>query len=297
MELILAGPGSYARMKTAMQAHVDQERHVMFQQSADEARRRLIEMIDQASMTMSDRMDEVFVAMRRDYRAVLGGGDAQGEILPKSQRLLRKQVMTTLDGVERQFEKALGLAAAADDNGNAEGEAKNLEERGEDQGSDADDAPFRESATNDMVNRQLKSEDKQHKDIPMDDIPGPASLTKDNEVAIQDIPQLPNNHVPVSADHDKVKTESIAEHTEDAPVDRSALGQPEPHEQGTFDSYQESFNSTGIHEADQGETFNSTAGTDEDNAEEGENLPSEPEHEPEFEEEMDSFESFPHSDF
>lgn len=250
-----------------MHAHVDQERHVMFQQSADEAQRRLMEMIEEVIMTMSDRMDEVFVAMRRDYRSVLGGGDTQGEMLPKSQRLLRKQVIATLDGVEKLFKTALGQAA--DDDCKAEGEAKNLEECGENQDLDADD----------VADRQLKSEQGERKDVLMRDIPGSASWTDDNpvpnnQVLTNDNPQVSSNHSPASTDQENGMIESIHKHSGDG-VHLSVFGQPKPQENEASNSDQEDFNSADSHKGDQ------------------EDLPTETEQD----DEMDSFDSFPPSDY
>lgn len=96
-------------MKAAMNSIVDQERHVMFQDSANEARNRIKTMIRDQEEIMRGRTDEVFVAVRRDYRAVLSGGDTHGESLPKSQRLLRKDVMNILEGVETEFKQAIGI--------------------------------------------------------------------------------------------------------------------------------------------------------------------------------------------
>lgn len=92
-----------------MNSIVDQERHVMFQDSANEARNRIKTMIRDQEEIMRGRTDEVFVAVRRDYRAVLSGGDTHGESLPKSQRLLRKDVMNILEGVETEFKQAIGI--------------------------------------------------------------------------------------------------------------------------------------------------------------------------------------------
>lgn len=95
-------------MKTAMNAHVDQERHVMFQESADEVRNRLKTLVQDVEETMSNRVDEVFIAMRRDYRSVLGGGDdVQGQVLPKAQRIMRKEVSGVIDGVEEIFKNMM----------------------------------------------------------------------------------------------------------------------------------------------------------------------------------------------
>lgn len=104
-----AGPGSYMRMKAAMNNHVEYERHEMFQRSADEVRDRLLVMVEEVQKTMSDRADEVFVAICRDYRSVLISRAAQGEVLPKTQRLMRKSVLSELERVEDIFrEVALG---------------------------------------------------------------------------------------------------------------------------------------------------------------------------------------------
>ena len=94
-----------------MNSHVAQERHTMFQESADNVRRMLIDMVKDVGAMMDDKADEVFVHMKRDYRAVLGGGEVQqdGEILPKTQRLARKEIMCILDGVEKKYMKVAGL--------------------------------------------------------------------------------------------------------------------------------------------------------------------------------------------
>lgn len=95
-------------MKAAMNAHVDQERHVMFQESAAEVQGRLRSLVQNVEETMSNRVDEVFLAMRRDYRSVLGAGeDVQGQVLPKVQRLMRKQVIKIFEGVEEIFKKVM----------------------------------------------------------------------------------------------------------------------------------------------------------------------------------------------
>lgn len=297
-------------MKAAMHAHVDQERHVMFQQSADEAKRRLTEMLEAASMTMSDRIDEVFVAMRRDYRSVLGGGDAQGEILPKSQRLLRKQVMTTLDGVEQLFKIALGQAT--DDDGNAEVRVKKLEENGNDQDLDeADSALFQQMATNDTANRQFKSEEGESEDVSMNDVAGHTSRSEEKAVpndqvsTIHHSPQTSNDNFPASTAQENMTREPIFEHREDAHTDWSKPGKPEPpQEQGgttiANSSYQEEYlnNSTGFHEDEDEDEDEDGDGDENETENENENEDDEEElataGDP-SEEEMDSFESFPHS--
>lgn len=100
------GPGSYRRMKSTMNGHVSNERHTMFQRSVDEVRRSLTRMAKDVENTMNDKADEVFILIRRDYRSVLGGGDVpHGQLLPKAQRLLRKEILGIIGKVENLFSK------------------------------------------------------------------------------------------------------------------------------------------------------------------------------------------------
>lgn len=87
-----------------MNAHVDHQRRVMFVESAEGAQMRLEALVKQVEAMMSERVMEVFVAMRRDYRSVLGGAEeSQGELLPKAERLMRKELIRILEDIERMF--------------------------------------------------------------------------------------------------------------------------------------------------------------------------------------------------
>ena len=101
------GPGSYMRMKAAMTQHVDVQRHVMFQQSVDEVRSQLKTLLKDLEAKMNDKTDEIFVSIKRDYRAVLGGGEGvpQGQLLPRSERLSRKEILRIIDGIEAVFRR------------------------------------------------------------------------------------------------------------------------------------------------------------------------------------------------
>ena len=104
-------------MKAAMNSHVAQERHTMFQSSADNVKSRLSVMLKELGVYMNDKADEVYLAMRRDYNSVLGGGEVpqNGEILPKTHRLARKEMMRIFDGVEKVFSKITGLELKDED--------------------------------------------------------------------------------------------------------------------------------------------------------------------------------------
>lgn len=98
-----------------MTAHVDQTRHSMFQQSVDEVRQQLKRLTKDVEARMNDKTDEVFVSMQRDYRSVLGGGAPEGQLLPKSERLLRKEVLRIVDGVEAVFRRIAAGEIPEDD--------------------------------------------------------------------------------------------------------------------------------------------------------------------------------------
>ena len=68
-------------------------------------------MLKELELDMNDKADEVYIAMRRDYNSVLGGGEVArpGELLPKTQRLARKEMIRIIDGVEKVFSKIAGL--------------------------------------------------------------------------------------------------------------------------------------------------------------------------------------------
>lgn len=91
-----------------MHAHVDYQRGVMFAESAEAAQKRLEALVKQVEAMMSERVMQVFVAMRRDYRSVLGGAEeTQGELLPKAERLMRKELIRILGDIERIFTDVL----------------------------------------------------------------------------------------------------------------------------------------------------------------------------------------------
>ena len=115
-----------------MNTHVDHERGVMFEQSAEAAQKRLEALVKQVEAMMSERVMEVFVAMRRDYRSVLGGTE-EGELLPKAQRLIRKEIMRILEEIERMFIDVLDgkVGEKSDDNQDLdEQDVKNEAEEG-----------------------------------------------------------------------------------------------------------------------------------------------------------------------
>ena len=97
------------RMKAHMHEHVETHQGTMYKASADEVRKQLQAMVKDAEETLADKTDEVFIQIKRDYRTVLGGEDVpQGEVIPRVQRLVRKEIKKTIEGVERMMNIVLG---------------------------------------------------------------------------------------------------------------------------------------------------------------------------------------------
>ena len=125
-------------MKALMNAHVDQERHVMFQQSAGNVRKKLVDLIGEVEEFMKEKADEVFVNIKRDYRVGLGGHDVQndGDILPRTQRAVRKEIQRILDGAEEAFMIALDLQLEENDGRKDDSERGDMDIEGPCDGSD-----------------------------------------------------------------------------------------------------------------------------------------------------------------
>ena len=83
-------------------------------------------MLKELETFMNDKADEVYIAMRRDYNSVLGGGDVprNGEILPKTQRLVRKEIKRIIDSVEKAFSRIAGVEFKDEDDEEEEEERK-----------------------------------------------------------------------------------------------------------------------------------------------------------------------------
>ena len=90
--------------------HIDTQRTTMFRNSIKEVRDRLATLIRSVEESMLNRADEVFVAMSRDYRSVLGGSNIpKGEVMPRWQRSMQKDVMKVIESAEAIFKKAAGI--------------------------------------------------------------------------------------------------------------------------------------------------------------------------------------------
>ncbi|KAL9124079.1 MAG: hypothetical protein Q9217_006557 [Psora testacea] len=130
------GPGCFARMKAVMNSHVAHKRHAIFQDSVNHVKKLLNDLLQDVETMMADKTDEVFVQMKRDYRSVLGGGEVSqcGEVLPRVQRQVRKEVMQIVEGVEKMMSRVVGIEVeeAPDEDKGDEEPADGHERKGED---------------------------------------------------------------------------------------------------------------------------------------------------------------------
>lgn len=99
------GPGCYMRMKDLMGDHVGRARHVMFGAATQTVTGHLNQMCKALEEKMLEKVDEIFLGMKRDYMQVLGGITTdQTETLPKDERTLRAEIRYILLTVDGQFE-------------------------------------------------------------------------------------------------------------------------------------------------------------------------------------------------
>jgi hypothetical protein len=81
------------RMKAYMTSHVDQHRQTMFRESTEEVKKHLKQMCGQVEEQMMNKVDEVFVLMRRDYMTVITGQHMpQGHVMPKWERSMKAEI-------------------------------------------------------------------------------------------------------------------------------------------------------------------------------------------------------------
>jgi hypothetical protein len=103
------GPGCFMRMKDLMGEHVGRARHVMFGAATQTVTGHLNQMCKALEEKMSEKVDEIFLGMKRDYMQVLGGINTdQTATLPKDERTLRAEIRSMLLTVDGQFESIAG---------------------------------------------------------------------------------------------------------------------------------------------------------------------------------------------
>lgn len=100
----MTGPGSYARMKTAMLSHVENVRHEMFLDAIENVQNKLEEMCEDVEQDTIEAMQDLVGKMERDYLAVFVGEDAEAQAkIPWAERVLRDELGKHLEQADSWF--------------------------------------------------------------------------------------------------------------------------------------------------------------------------------------------------
>ncbi|KAL8719303.1 MAG: hypothetical protein Q9181_008075, partial [Wetmoreana brouardii] len=111
-----SGLGGFARMKRSMEASVSEKRFTMFQESVDEVRKRLLDMIKAQEQSLAGEVESVVHKIRRDYASVFAGNNApKGH---KPQQSFRVEIMKILD----DFDKTIQAIADQEESTNRQDE-------------------------------------------------------------------------------------------------------------------------------------------------------------------------------
>ncbi|KAF9700954.1 hypothetical protein EKO04_000363 [Ascochyta lentis] len=142
------GSGSFKRMKAHMAAHVERNRHSMFNKATLTVKSHLDSMCKKLQDLMEERADEIYMKMKADYLRVLGGVQVNTKaVMSREERAMRSEIKTLLNAVDARFEPiASGVIAASV--GDAGDDAKGAAE--EPAASDEESVAF-ESANEDAT--------------------------------------------------------------------------------------------------------------------------------------------------
>ena len=100
------GIGSYMRMKHQMTTHVDQARHNMFRDSTEEVEHRLSGMLRNIKELLSNKVDEVTSAIKRDYWSVICGTELKpGDVVAEWQLKMKENVRSLALQIDELFKE------------------------------------------------------------------------------------------------------------------------------------------------------------------------------------------------
>jgi hypothetical protein len=88
-----------------MTSYVDKQRHSMFHESAKEVKKHLTYTCRQVEELMSNKTDEVYVLMRKDYMTAITGAHPHSREVPKWRRIIKAKVTKILEELEEAAAK------------------------------------------------------------------------------------------------------------------------------------------------------------------------------------------------
>ncbi|UPX18511.1 uncharacterized protein EKO05_0008810 [Ascochyta rabiei] len=99
------GKGSFMRMKAHMAAHVERNRHSMFNKATLTVKRHLDDMCKELRELMETRADEIYIKMKADYLRVLGGVQVNTQaVMSREERAMHSEIKTLLNTVDARFQ-------------------------------------------------------------------------------------------------------------------------------------------------------------------------------------------------
>lgn len=105
-DVSITGPGTYVRMKSIMESHVDIARNTMFREACDAVKGELDAMCTDIGQLTIASLVKLFPKIERDYLTTLVGKDA--ELLattPRAERKLRGELRPILEEADSLFAK------------------------------------------------------------------------------------------------------------------------------------------------------------------------------------------------
>lgn len=104
MEVLTTGPGTFSRMKSTMESHVDNARSTMFREACNTVKGQLNTMSAGVEQWMTAFTQDLFAKLQRDYLTTLVGGRAEATAaLPLVESILYEQVRLLLEGADYRF--------------------------------------------------------------------------------------------------------------------------------------------------------------------------------------------------
>ena len=103
----LVGTGSFARMKEIMYDQVSENKDTMFQNTTLGVRNQLDLMCKQCHNTLLGRVQRIYEAIARDYKAVIGTEAGRDRVAGKPEKLARKKVEDVILQSEAVFSEVL----------------------------------------------------------------------------------------------------------------------------------------------------------------------------------------------
>ena len=85
-----------------MSDHVESHRGEMFRESCQEVKQRLTQMLRDVKLGMTDKTDEVFMCMSRDYMEIVAGKRPTGQVMPKWERQIRAAIRQAIEDREKR---------------------------------------------------------------------------------------------------------------------------------------------------------------------------------------------------